>query len=289
MAKITDVAYNQFKTDLKTLYTDAGIYNNDLQTASDAKAALGNAIKKLVAEAKGNPWTLLMLFISFLSQPADQYNQAQLGKQAGKVKIQADLTQLTNDMQGIVNEKGTTTGLQHYTSALDDMMQILGGGDGLAPQSAWQENVCNAIGGSQSANFLEQGFAKIRSDIGGTDPGVTPESFMQKANYTGPINTNPDFSLNSDSTTQITSFGQMFTELSQTGTGGLPEAAQNGNDLITNTNSELTTAEGSLTAQVTTEIQQIKTQITTDVSAESSFAQDILTADRTAIKNETPQ
>lgn len=285
-------------TNAHSLQADAEAFATDKAQEALAKQDVVNECESLVGKYKGNPGELLVvLIVEVLGSRSNKAYELELKVNADGVQVQGDITKLSNDLQNIPNAGGTTdptTGTNciiEVAAGTDEMQNILGtNGAAGSVGTAIAQDVQSALGSSASS-LMCKNFANMRQDIyWGNDPesqyNPTQVTGVPAGGYTDPTKYTYHFDPNANDTGYIHSYAEMQADLKLQGN---PKGAQNANKtLLDNYNQNVSTTQ-SLGSAANAEIGLITSRIKMNTSAESDFAQDILTGNRTAVKNQLPQ
>lgn len=264
-----------------SLENDAYAFNTALTDESDALAAVRKEVDDLADKYKGHPGELLIVIIvKVLGTRRDHYFQTKLKVNADAIQIQADISKLTNDIQGTINDKSTNPqDVINVAAETDEMQNVFGTSSQSASVGEWASYISGEDGaiGTASSSFMCENFQKIREDINWS---ADPEA---KAYNTG---ANPHFLVGGSGQNHFTTYSQMFNDLTVQGD---PLGAQEANKIILDNYNQNVSVTQSLGAASNTKIGLITSEIKMNTSAESDFAQDILTGNRTAINNQIPK
>lgn len=290
MSTNPDLSYcsQSFQTEFGTLQTDAEQYNTDVTLEAQAKADVVKECESLANEYKGNPGELLaVLIVKVLGSRSSNAYQMELKVNADGIQIQGDLTKLSNNIQNIVNTGGSgSTGVIQVAAETDEMQNVLGTTSSSSPSFA--SDVQGAIG-TTSANLMSDNFANMRQDIyWAEDPN---SSYNPTENTTNPTSSEPSsytYHFNPDDTSgsYMTSFGQMQADLKIQGN---PYGAQDANKILLDNYNQNVSVTQSLGSAANAEIGLITSKIKMITSATSDFSQDLLTGNRTAVKDQITQ
>lgn len=281
-----------------SLKADAEAFNADEVALAQAKADVVTECKSLEGKYKGNPAALLIvLIVEVLGSRSNRAYELELKVNADGVQVQGDITKLSNDLQNIPNAGGTndpTTGTNciiEVAAGTDEMQNILGtNGTAGSVGTAISKDVQEALGSSASS-LMCGNFANMRQDIyWGADPEGSKYNPTQvtapAGGFTDPTKYTYHFDPDSSDSGYIHSYAEMQADLKLQGN---PKGAQDANKiLLDNYNQNVSTTQ-SLGSAANAEIGLITSRIKMNTSAVSDFSQDILTGNRTAVKNQMPQ
>jgi len=284
----------QFQQDFKQLETDAKAYHHELKELTKAESSLQTEISSLANKYKDHPGELLaIIIVKVLGTRRDKVFQVKLQVKADAVQVQGDVTKLTNDIQGTITKYSTddaTNGSSGFSPVLevnsetDEMCYVFNSAETGTPNSntfTWAKYVSAPDGaiGTQGSSMLYTNFKKIRDTI------YNPNDLSN--NGTGTYY----FKIGSPASSTPAHFYSFYAmnEALDNPSETLHADAQTVNSTIVNNYNEITSATQSLGTAVNSEIGLITSTIKMNTSAESDFAQDLLTADRTAINNEIPR
>lgn len=295
----------QFEQDLNgkghSLLNDGAQYENDINLMQEARTdAIDAAMNVDMKKYKGNPGALLiLLMVKVFGEKRDTYYQLQLKTEADAVQIQADFTKLSNDIQNTVNAGGTSSpsagggisnanDIVHVAAETDEMQKILSMNVPKNPtgQNLGIEGVQNALGATP-CSLMDGNFEKMRKDIyWGEDPNGKIYNPTQVVNPTTQTRTY-HFDANGSATGYIHSYAQMKQELSGQGEEG--QSAQNANKILLDAYNQNVSTTQSLGTAFNSEVGLTTSKIKSNTSFLSDLSQDILTGNRTAVKNQIVQ
>lgn len=301
-----------FESEYKKLSADAIAFHDTVKEENAAKEAIKTKVDSLAGKYKGHPNELLViLIVEVLGSKTSNAHQLQLKEQAGALNIQKDLTNLSSDIQNIPSGKGPKTmpggattpkgqGIKWVAADTDEMQNALG----TSPSSqfsgkSWAGYIRTALG-AEPCNMMTSNFQNIRNDIYWTgDPeaknynpkpyglkkgqnGQNPPSASNPGSYTS-YHFDPDAGKTSP---YITSYSEMRSDLSVQGN---PKGAQDANKTLLDSFSQNVSATQSMGQASNAEIGLITSAIKENTSFVSSVSQDILTGNRSAIRNQLAQ
>lgn len=266
----------QFQKDFNQLYEDiegSGGFKAAEKLEAKEKAYALKERSMIFEKYKNNPGLLLMMLTTgYFGQGMDNLYSSQLNQDASGLKVQTDLTKLTNDLQNIINSGSSNPDAVTQVAAGADLMESILGPSGQYSPS-WAGDLQNAIGGTQTAGFMDQNFASIRGEINWSadpDSGFNPPSSSTTVYF------------DVGGTSGMQTFAQMQTDLSKQGSTDAQDANKGFIDAY-NQNVAVTQSMGTA---ANTEIGLITSKVKLNTTTVSDLAQDFLTLDRTAINNE---
>ena len=268
----------QFQKDFTQLEKDIGVggstgYEAAQKLEKKERECAFNDRKLIFEKYSKNPGLLLMMMTTvYFGQGVNNLYSSKLNADASGIKIQTDLTKLTNDLQNIINSGSKNPDAVKEVAAGADVMEtILKPG---AKKGTLAGELQAAVGGpsDKTAEFMFQNFAKIRGEINwSADP--------QAALFN---HTSKQFYLTVGSGAGINTFHKMEKELSKQGNTSAQEANKGFIDAY-NQNVAVTQSMGTT---ANTAIGLLTSKIKLNTTTVSDLAQDFLTLDRTAINNE---
>jgi hypothetical protein len=275
----------QFQNDYQELVADAAKYSSDSKYAEEAmQQAQAAAINIDMQEYKGHPGELLVVLLTAVfGSSLDQAYQYQLGVTGDKVQIQSDLSKLTNDIQAAPNAAAVGGDAVQQVAAETDTMQDLLSSTGDATGDAVQ----SAIGGA-AASFMNTNFANVRKDIYWKDD---QETQYNPTEVTDPTTSGYTYHFvvageGASKTGYMTDYSQLAGNLALQGD---TDGAQEANSILVNNYNQNVSTTQSLGTAVNSEIGMITSKIKANTDALSSFSQDLLTLQRTSVRNQVTQ
>ncbi len=266
-----------------------GQFAKDRALEKADKAAVVAECDALAGEFKGNPGELLaILIVKVLGSKSSNTYQMELKVKADAVEVQGDITKLSNNIQNIVNTGAAgNTGVIQVAAETDEMQHLLR----TSPQPQTEASEIDKAIGTTSATLMSGNFANMRHDIfWAEDPNAstynptqdtTPPNPLDPKSYT--YHFDPD---DTNSTTYMNSYSEMQANLKIQGN---PYGAQDANKILLDNYNQNVSVTQSLGSAANAEIGLITSKIKMITSATSNFAQDLLTGNRTAVKDQIPQ
>ncbi len=301
-----------FIKEFNKLHADALAFNATVNAEAKAKAAIKKEVDSLANKHKDlTPNELLiLLLVEVLGSKTSNAYQLQLKGQADAFNLQKTLTNLSSDTQDLTNGKGPTTmtgkpgggvipagqRIKWLAADTDEMQNALGKNPSSTfSGKTWAGYVRTALG-TEPCNMMTSNFANMRKDIyWAGDPEA--KTYNPGAYKTAPSPTNAGsytsyhFMVGNDLTAKdkkdfITSYAEMKAGLSSQKD---PKGAQNANKILLDNFNENATTTQSMGQAANAEIGIITSAIKMNTNAVSSFSQDLLTGNRTAIRNQLAQ
>ena len=269
----------------------------------EERASIVAEVDKLSKEHLSPGELLALLIVKVMGSRSMDTYELQLSGQAQGLQVQKDISALTNETQSLTNGnvKGGTDGAEaiqqtkEVASQTDILQTILTSNSTVNPSlyHSWFSDVQGALG-QEGCSSLSQSFASIRKDIywkGDTlgsyyNPEVpkdydptkgSPQSYTSFHIVIGslPNGVKGDF---------MDSYAQMQSELKLSGN---PYGAQGANSTLVSSYDSVISASQTMGKAASAQIGLTTGYIKSLTTATSSFIQDLLTANRTAVNNQT--
>lgn len=191
----TDKTHSQFSNDYTNLHNDAKAFNTaceNLKSLKELFNSVWSTIIKEVGSIKKHPGeALVLLTVLFFGKAMDNYYSQKMDIEAKEVKVQDDMTKLTNDLQNIVNNNGSVSSELKGATELQNLLS------GKGP--SWGKYVQKALG-NQASTYLSKNYGNIASTIHQYFMGAgtlknfeTMHSDLQKQNETDAQDANKAF------------------------------------------------------------------------------------------------